>query len=301
MAKSEPSVNYDNKPQKSSPKPFKDFKEVANSQDFYAFFESRFQLIESKIENHQPYKLFKVAEKETLTAFATNGGDPYKLDIGTYNFILYETKQSKLKVRIFGALASFQDVEKNYIDRSLSNTAFSNEMNQLKYCDSDVNYSLFLLGKTKEEKFVKGKLESWTRDEKGRVIARSNLVDILKRRKIWNSKHPEPKEIQYGLEECQKARCSHLIKGSCECEYQIKPTNDKKGNKLPKGKGYCFEFVSRHQINFEEKSLSIVQKEKENLNDSFEKAFAELKKVKARKLDQNIATPEFDRKRFLRF
>ena len=124
------------------------------------------------------------------------------------------------------------------------------------------------------------------------------MVDILKRRKVWNSNHPEPKEIQYGVEECQKARCFHLIKGSCECEYQIKPTNDKKGNKLPKGKGYCFDFVSRHQINFEKKSLSIIQKEKESLNDSFEKAFTELKKVKVKKLDQNVATPKFDWKRF---
>jgi len=160
VAKSEPSINYDNKPQESSPKPFKDFKEVVNSQDFYAFFESKFQLLESKIENRQPYKLFKVAEKETLTAFASNGSDPFKLGVGTYNFILYETKQSKLKVRIFGALASFQDIEKSYIDRSLSNTTFSNEMNELKYCDSDVNHALLLLGMTKKEKFVKGKLES---------------------------------------------------------------------------------------------------------------------------------------------
>lgn len=29
MAKAEPSLNYDNKPQESSPKPFKDFKKVA--------------------------------------------------------------------------------------------------------------------------------------------------------------------------------------------------------------------------------------------------------------------------------
>jgi hypothetical protein len=299
MAKAEPSENHDSAIQESSPKPFKDvkdFKKVANSQDFYAFFESKFQLIESQVENHQPYELFKVAEKETLTVFTTNVSDPYKLDVGTYNVILYETKQSKLRIRVFGALASFQDVEKSYIDRTLSNGKFSNEMNQLKYCDSDVNYTLFLLGKTKEEKFVKGKLESWTRDEKGRIIARSNLADLLKRRKIWESKHPKPKEIQYDLEECRMARCFHLIKGSCE--YQMKPTNDKKGNRLPKAKGYCFDYVSKYQIKFEKKGLSIFQKEKENLNDSFKKEFTKLKKVKATKIDQNIATPEFDRKRF---
>jgi len=56
--------------------------------------------------------------------------------------------------------------------------------------------------------------------------------------------------------------------------------------------------VSKHQIKFEKKSLSIFQKQRENLNDSFKKEFAELKKVKARKLDQNVTTPEFDRKRF---
>jgi hypothetical protein len=61
---------------------------------------------------------------------------------------------------------------------------------------------------------------------------------------------------------------------------------------------YCFDYVSRHQIKFEKKALSIFQKEKENLNDSFKKEFTELKKVKAKKLDQNIATPEFDRKKF---
>lgn len=98
------------------------------------------------------------------------------------------------------------------------------------------------------------------------------------------------------MEECLKARCSHLIRGVCE--YQIEPTNDKKGIKLPKAKGYCFDYVSKHQIKFEKKSLSIFQKQKENLNDSFKREFAELKKVKAKKLDQNIATPEFDRKRF---
>lgn len=281
---------------KSSPKPFKDFKEITNSQDFHAFFGSKFQLLESQVENRQPYELFKVAKKETLTVFTTNGNDPYKLDVGTYTIILYEAKQLKLKVRVFGTLASFQDIEKSYIDRSLSNVNFSNEMNQLEYIDTDVNPFLLLLGQTKQEKYVKGTLNSWTRDKKGRIIARSNLADLLKRRKIWNSKHPEPKEIQYDLEECRKARCFHLIKGSCE--YQMKPTNDKKGNRLPKAKGYCFDYVSRHQIKFEKKSLSIFQKEKENLNDSFKKEFTELKKVKARKLDQNITTPEFDRKRF---
>ena len=296
MAKAETTKNYDNTTQESSPKEFKDFKNIANSQDFFAFFRSKFQLLESQVENHQPYELFKAAKKETLTAFAANGSDPFKLEVGTYNVILYETKHSKLKVRVFGALASFQDAERKYFDRSLSNGNFSNEMNKLKYCDSDVNYSLFLLGKTKEEKFVKGKLESWTRDEKGRIIARANLADVLKRRKIWDSKHPKPKEIQYGVEECRKARCFHLINGVCE--YQTKPTNDKKGIRLPKAKGYCFDYVSRHQIKFEKKGFSIVQKEKESLNDNFKKAFTELKKVRARKLDQNVATPKLDRKRF---
>ena len=296
MAKAETTKNYDDATQESSPKEFKGFKNIANSHDFFAFFRSKFQLLESQVENHQPYELFKAAKKETLTAFAANGSDPFKLDVGTYNVILYETKHSKLKVRIFGTLASFQDAERKYFDRSLSNGNFSNEMNKLKYCDSDVNYSLFLLGKTKEEKFVKGKLESWTRDEKGRIIARANLADVLKRRKIWDSKHPKPKEIQYDVEECRKAKCSHLIKGLCE--YQTKPTNNKKGIRLPKAKGYCFDYVSKHQIKFEKKGFSIVQKEKESLNDSFKKVFAELKKVSARKLDQNVATPEFDRKRF---
>lgn len=285
MAKAEP-----------SPKPINDFKEIANSQDFYAFFGSKFQLLESQVENHQPYELFKVAKKETLTVFTTNESNPFKLGVGTYTVILYETKQSKLKVRVFGTLASFQDVEKSYFDRILSNGNFSNEMNQLEYIDADVNHLLLLLGQTKQEKYVKGTLNSWTRDEKGRIIARSNLADILKRRKIWSSKHPKPKEIQYSVEECRNARCFHLIKGLGE--YQMKPTNDKKGIKLPKAKGYCFDYVSKHQIKFEKKSLSIIQKEKENLNDSFTKAFTELKRVKARKLDQNITTPEFDRKRF---
>ncbi len=285
MAKAEP-----------SPKPFKDFKEIANSQDFYAFFESKFQLLESQVENHQPYGLFKVAKKETLTVFTTNGSDPFKLDVGTYTVILYESKQSKLKVRVFGTLAGFRDIEKKYLDRSLSNGNFSNEMNQLEYIDTDVNHLLLLLGQTKQEKYVKGTLNSWTRDEKGRIIARSNLADILKRRKIWNSKHPKPKEIQYSVKECRSSRCSHLIKGSCE--YQMKPTNNKKGIKLPKVKGYCFDYVSKHQIKFENKSFSILQEEKESLNDSFKKAFTELKKVNAKKLDQNITTPEFDREKF---
>jgi len=56
--------------------------------------------------------------------------------------------------------------------------------------------------------------------------------------------------------------------------------------------------VDCNLIKFEKGSLSFFQKEKENLNDSFKKKLAELKKVKAKKLDQNIATPEFDRKRF---
>jgi len=222
--------------------------------------------------------------------------DPYKLDVSTYNIILYETKLSKLKVRIFGALASFQDIEKEYFDRSLSNGNFNNEMNELEYLDTDVNHRLLLLGQTKQEKFVKGTLNSWTRDEKGRIIARSNLVDILKRRKIWESNHPKPKEIQYSVEECRNARCSHLIKGLCE--YQIMPTNNKNGIKLPKAKGYCFDFASKHQVKFEKKGITILQKEKENLNDSFKKELTELKKVKAREFDQNVATPEFNRKRF---
>ena len=277
-------------------KPFKDFKKVANAQDFYAFFGSKFQLLESKVENHQPYELFKAAKKETLTVFATNESDPYKLDVGTYNVILYETKQSKLRIRVFGALAGFQAIEKIYIDRSLSSGNFSNEMNQLEYTDADVNHHLLLLGQTKQEKYVKGTLNSWTRDEKGRIIARSNLADILKRRKNWNTKHPKPKEIQYSAKECRISRCSHLIKGLCE--YQIKPTNNKKGVRLPKAKGYCFDYASKYQVKFENKSLSILKKEKESLNDSFKKALTELKKVKAKKLDQNIATPKFDRKRF---
>ena len=169
-------------------------------------------------------------------------------------------------------------------------------MNQLEYIDADVNHLLLLLGQTKQEKYVKGTLNSWTRDEKGRIIARSNLADLLKRRKIWDSKHPKPKEIQYEVEECRKARCFHLIKGSCE--YQTKPTNDKKGNRLPKAKGYCFDYVSKHQVKFEKEGLFIFQKEKKTLNDSFKKEFTELKKVKAKKLDQNIATPKFDRRRF---
>ena len=133
MARVEPSVNCDNAPQESSPKPIKDFKKVANSQDFFAFFESKFQLLESKVEKHQPYEIFKVAKKETLTVFATSESDPYKLGVGTYNVILYETKSSKLKVRVFGALAGFQNPEKIHFDRSLSNGSFSNEMNQLEY------------------------------------------------------------------------------------------------------------------------------------------------------------------------
>ena len=277
-------------------KPFKDFKKVANAQDFYAFFGSKFQLLESKVENHQPYELFKAAKKETLTVFATNESDPYKLDVGTYNVILYETKQSKLRIRVFGALAGFQAIEKIYIDRSLSSGNFSNEMNQLEYTDADVNHHLLLLGQTKQEKYVKGTLNSWTRDEKGRIIARSNLADVLKRRKIWNSKHPKPKKVKYSAKECRKARCSHLIKGLCE--YETKPTNDKKGIRLPKAKGYCFDYSSKFQVKFENKSFSIIQKEKESLNDSFKKALAELKKVKARKLDQNVTTPQFDRKKF---
>lgn len=55
------------------------------------------------------FKLFRVAKKETLTVFTTNGGDPYKLAVGTYNVILYESEPSKFRVRVFGALASLQD------------------------------------------------------------------------------------------------------------------------------------------------------------------------------------------------
>ena len=40
MAKAESTKNYDNTIQKSNPKLFKDFKDIANSKDFYAFFES---------------------------------------------------------------------------------------------------------------------------------------------------------------------------------------------------------------------------------------------------------------------
>lgn len=72
MAKAEPTKNSNNTIQESSPKPFKDFKDIANSQDFSAFFGSKFQLLESQVENHQPYELFKVAKKETLTVFTTN-------------------------------------------------------------------------------------------------------------------------------------------------------------------------------------------------------------------------------------
>ncbi len=57
-------------------------------------------------------------------------------------------------------------------------------------------------------------------------------------------------------------------------------------------------FQARDPLYKSAMSLSIFQKQKENLNDSFKREFAELKKVKAKKLDQNIATPEFDRKRF---
>ena len=173
---------------------------------------------------------------------------------------------------------------------------FSNEMNQLEYIDANINHRFLLLGQTKEEKFAKGTLNSWTRDEKGRIIARYNLADILKRRKIWNIKHPKPKEMQYNKEECRNARCSHLIKGLCE--YQMKPTSNKNRIKLPKAKGYCFDFASKYQVRFERKSIAILQKEKENLNDNFKKELTELKKVKAKKLDQNINTPEFDRERF---
>lgn len=294
MAKSEPSINYDNTPQESSPKPFKDvkdFKDVANSQDFYAFFESKFQLIESQVENHQPYKLFKVAEKETLTAFATKESDPYKLEVGTYNFILYETKQSKLKVRVFGALASFQDVEKKYFDRSLPSAAFSNEMNQLKYCDSDVNYSLFLLGKTKEEKFVKGKLESYTRDEKGRVIARSNLADLLKRRKIWNSKHPKPKEKHYSNKECKKAKCLRYNYKEGTCDFLLQPSNNKEGEKLPKAVGYCFDYVSKYQRKFETALLKLLEKERLKITRKFSKSLEKFKQTRLEPFNHNITSP----------
>ena len=60
MVKAESSKNCDNTAQELSPKPFKDFKDIANSKDFYAFFESKFQLLESQVENHQPYELFRI-------------------------------------------------------------------------------------------------------------------------------------------------------------------------------------------------------------------------------------------------
>ena len=78
----------------------------------------------------------------------------------------------------------------------------------------------------------------------------------------------------------------------------MKPTSNKNRIKLPKAKGYCFDFASKYQVRFERKSIAILQKEKENLNDNFKKELTELKKVKAKKLDQNINTPEFDRERF---
>ena len=164
----------------SSSKPIKDFKDIASNQDFFTFFESKFQLIESQVENHQPYELFRVARKETLTVFATNGSDPYKLGIGTYNFILYETKSSKLKVRVFGALSSFQDIEKNYIDRSLSNGNFSNEMNQLEYTDADVNHRFLLLGQNKQEKFVKGTLNSILERNPFEILDQDGVGKLMK-------------------------------------------------------------------------------------------------------------------------
>lgn len=87
MAKAELSVNYESPAQESSSKPFKDFKKVANSQDFSTFFEARFQSLEPSDSQRKDFKVYKVSAKETLAIQVFLGNDPAQLDVGTYNII----------------------------------------------------------------------------------------------------------------------------------------------------------------------------------------------------------------------
>jgi len=246
-------------------------------------------------ENGENIITFKVSNKETLS-ITLNRVDT----TCDYNFALHMINNGKVQVNLNGSF--YNMFFKEDFERDITNTAFMKELDELKFVEKNVNYTLMLFGLPKEEKYVRGKLEKWDRID-GKIIMNGNLAKLTKRRKKYNREHHKNEIRNYSLKECQKAECTHFITNTCE--FGINLTNNKDVIKLKNGIGYCYDYFNKRMIQKEreltKELLEGLVFEQITFSNTLRIKKRDLSKIAPEEFDHNIISAFFSRKKFTKF
>lgn len=276
-----------------------DKESVREPEEFFKFFDNRFDLIKEYKEFYA--REYKVSQKETLLVRVFDKSLKSKSDQiiivsdinsrGTYKLILFSKKQRFDYIRFYG------DISQEEVEWKSTGAKFINRINQIEFVNNPVNYHLILFGSNKEEQFVRGNLEDW--DRKGKLLfIKGNLKEIVERRKEWRRQHPPvtgPSK-HYSKNECIKANCIHLKEDNCE--FKLLPHNFKEATKLQSATGYCYDYEDKEIVEFIKALSPPMLKERDEFIEKYKDLGGELGKIEQTLFKSNVVTPNFNFKDF---
>ena len=278
------------------------FKDIQVYEDFYAFFDAKFQVISEKQLYNETVKVYQVSKNEKLGVQVSTDSDPDPLKECNYSFILFPKKDDSLDhIRIYGTLikkeGSLQLNTSEPLDRLRTNKNLINLMDSLSYVDQSVNPHFILFPLNKKHKFIYGDLKRWERTPDGKLHIIGNLANKMKRIRQWQQKNPPKKPIKYSLAECIKSKCSHHKNNACE--YAMTPNNKSENSvKLLNAKGYCYDYNPKSFEKLKSKLNSIFTRMKNDYQTKYQNAIELLENTPETIFDHNVMAKSFDKRKF---
>ena len=278
------------------------FKDIQEYQDFFTFFDAKFQVFAKEQVHNELVKIYQISRDEKVGVQVSSISDPSPLKDCTYSFILFPKNGDSLDyIRIYGTLIkkdnSLQLNSEEPLDRLKTNNNLIKLMDSLTYIDQSVNPHFILFPLDNKQKFIYGDLKRWKRTEDGKLNIIDNLADKVNRIRQWEEKHPPKKVVNYPLDECKKAKCSHYTNNACE--YAMTPNNKSEySTKLQNAKGYCSDYIPKSFGNIKSKLTSIFTKKQNEYKSRYQHAIELLEDTLETKFDHNVMAEKFDKKKF---
>ncbi len=281
------------------------FQDIEVSEDFFKFFDDRFEIIENNLEKH--FKIYKVSIDEILTVLVSEDENPQNFDDSHYFIILFSKENRNDYVRIFGSFFNDKGAiqynnSRHLPDKKLSNKNLISKMDNLEYVKQSINPHLLLFGLTKKQRFAKGDLINWNRNSEGKFFAKEDLKERIIRVRKWEEDHPSSKDgggsnfKLYNFNECLKANCTHLKNN--ECQMETLPHNDNSEFKLQGGTGYCEEYNTKEIDSTIEEIFLPLREFNIRLEKIFKLYINKFDSIHYQKFDLNIVAHNFDSRRF---